>query len=498
MRSGHMSVGRIVFMLVFLLLSFRASCGLVEADVRSYALAPVKNGLNINSPNSRGLQVQSPDDFFPQALEILESDEDHILIELTFSQAEYFSDLRYPVVHHDVVYDRLRMPLRGVGARDCMSRVKPIRWAYWGQSGQPELPMLSLPLGMPILGTPQVSVVDFDKQTVPNILLYPVPVLTLAGADEDEGRIAETFTLDAVIYSTDTFYPGPLAEAAVGGLMRDQPVFQLRLYPFQYNPLQQALHIYRRLRVLVTFPKAPHTSEDESSAQPAAFEHILAGTLLNYDRISSASSSQPYRSSLAADIPSKPSDDGSQVKLRIEDAGLYRVTYEDLVEVAPDLVQEDPRNLVLSNQGMTIPILFDGNTDGTFDAGDSFLFYAQSIQSVYTRYNVYWLQASDTPGMRMTTRDGAPGSGGEVLATFRDLRHYEEDTIHWRMPNGGDTDHWFWDKLSVSGADPVSVLYTFDLHHVALDGPAGELRFMLYGYTTGDHRIQLYLNNVPC
>jgi PKD repeat protein len=344
---------------------------------------------------------------------------------------------------------------------------------------------------MPALGTPQISVVDVDRQVVGDILLYPAPELTLAEADGAEARVVETFAFDAVSYNTDAFYPGPLVEAADVGLLRDQPVFQLRLYPFQYNPLQRELHVYRRLRVLVTFPRAPH-----APVRPdLVFERMLESTLRNYDALRPA---MPHASYAQTDKPTshKPSDDGPRVKLKIEDAGLYRVTYEDLVAIAPDLVQEDPRTLVLTHQGLTVPLLFEGETDGTFDAGDNFLFYGQSIQSVYTRYNVYWLQATDAPGLRMATRDGTP-AGGVILDAFSDHRHYEEDAIYWRMPNGGDADHWFWDKLSVSSPDPVSVSYPFDLRHVAPQGPDGEVRLMLYGYTTGDHRIQLYLNDVP-
>ena len=222
------------------------------------------------------------------------------------------------------------------------------------------------------------------------------------------------------------------------------------------------------------------------------FERILARTLLNYDslpRPPAAPPPPPGDAPIIIPLDSKP-----QVKLQVEDSGLYRVAYQDVQAVAPDLVQGDPRLLELSNQGSAVPILFDGQDDGSFDLGDSFLFYGQAIHSDYTRQNVYWLKAGDTPGLRMAPRDGTPGTDTPPDA-FSDHRHYEEDHTYWRaVPNGEGKDHWFWDKLVVSGSTPVSVNYAFDLHHIAPSGPDGELGLMLHGATYGDHLTQLYLN----
>jgi len=182
--------------------------------------------------------------------------------------------------------------------------------------------------------------------------------------------------------------------------------------------------------------------------------------------------------------------------LSVEQSAFYRVTYDDLLAVAPDLLQSDPRHLELSNQGSTIPILFEGEADGTFDPGDSFLFYGQAINSDYTRDNVYWLSDSGTLGLRLAERDGTPGAGSTPTA-FSDSRHYEEDDIYWQaVPDGEGKDHWFWDKLAVNSSTPVAAYYAFDLHHITASGPDGELRLMLHGRTSGDHLTQLYLNGV--
>ena len=180
------------------------------------------------------------------SLQILEADARHLLLELTLSAFE--SEM---VSHDGVGYQRLRVA----------------DWGHWGQPGQPRLPMHSVPLGMPGPGNPQVSVIEAESETLEEVLLHPVPTLELGGT-EDTPQIVETFVLDSGAYSADTFYPGPLTEAASIGLLRDQPIFQLRLYPFQYNPLRRELRFYHRLQVRVTFPEAPLSLAEASRAPP--------------------------------------------------------------------------------------------------------------------------------------------------------------------------------------------------------------------------------------
>jgi uncharacterized repeat protein (TIGR01451 family) len=402
------------------------------------------------------------------SLQILEADQRHVLLELTLPAFE-----SKQVVHTGVAYQRLRVD----------------GWGYWGQPGQPELPMHSVLLGMPSLGTPSITVVESERETLKGYRPYPVPALELGGTAAAP-QVIEAFVTDAGAYSADTLFPGPLAETAESGFMRDQPVFQLRLYPLQYNPQRRELEVYRRLRVLVTFAAEDGAAAAAGRAAPSPpFERILAGTLLNYDALPRPAAA-PIRT---GEAPLAVLND-LQVKLKVEAAGLYRVTYADLQAVAPALLQGDPRHLELSNQGAAIPILFDGQADGSFDPGDSFIFYAQAIDSDYTRHNVYWLRDRGATAPRMAQRNGTPGVGSTPSA-YTDRQHYERDNIFWReLPNGEGKDHWFWSLHAVDSATPVVSEYTFELHHLFGSGPAGQVRLALHGANSGSHRTQVYLN----
>jgi hypothetical protein len=197
-----------------------------------------------------------------ETLEILEAGEGHLLLELTLPSFDVET-----VMHDGLPYQRVNIP----------------GWSHWGQPGYPQLPMLSVPLGMPWPGEPQISIVEADSQVISVDRLYPVPALDLGGSDEAP-EIVETFAFDADAYGADIAYPGALTEATGNGFLRDQPLFQLRLYPFQYNPVRQELKVYHRLKVLVTFPLSPTGATGVSRSQDSpVFEKILEQTLFNYD-----------------------------------------------------------------------------------------------------------------------------------------------------------------------------------------------------------------------
>ncbi len=395
---------------------------------------------------------------------ILEADERHVLLALTLPDVETET-----ITHEGLLYQQLS--ING--------------WNYWGQPGQPQLPMQAMLLGMPTLGQPTVEIVSSEQQTLTNYRLAPNP----AWMPGTEGSPQAVFSLDTASYQQNNFLPNVTAEAVAVGLMRDQPVFKLLLYPFQYHPQRQELRLYKRLTVRVTFP------HDGTRQNPlplsGAFAEILQRSLLNYDSL-------PHSAiAVTSPLPNKvtPMDNPLQVKLWVKESGLYRVSYSDLLAISPELASANPQNLELSHQGTALPMTFEGNSNNSFEAGESFVFYGQAIQSEYTSYNVYWLKAKDTPGLRMTEADGTPAPLSSAVS-FTANRHNEQNKVYWQaLPNGEGQEHWFWDKLTAKS----NTSHDFTLRHLA-DNPTGEIRLMLRGggpYPGLSYSTQVYLNNTP-
>lgn len=395
------------------------------------------------------------------SVELLEAEANQVVVELTVNHFDQTA-----VTANGLTYQRLAVD---------------DQWSSWGQPGDPGLPLYSLLLGMPTLGDPHIEILEADSQTY-NLLVAPNPHRELV--DSDSPAVRETFRPQPASYATDTFLPGDLAQAAEVGLMGYQPVFQLRLQPFQYNLRQQTLRLYHRLTVRVTFPK-------EGRAQPAtgsaAFETVLQQSLANYASLPRP----PLATSIGRQAPLQPAQATSRLKLRVRENSLYHVTYNDLQSAAPALLNSDPRNLEVTHQGTAIPILVVGEADGTFNPGDYLLFYGEAIDSLYTWDNVYWLQDKGSPGSRLSQRDGSP-NGSPTATTFPISQHYEENKIHWQgMPNGEGKDHWFWEQLT--GGNRTTEL-TFNLANIAGSGPTGLLRLSTHSATFGERQTQLRLN----
>lgn len=401
------------------------------------------------------------------SVQMLESGAQHVLLELTLSGFD--SEI---ILQDGVEYRRLHVA----------------KWGSWGQPGQPQLPMHSILLGMPQLGTPDIEIIEAETEAFSGYIVYPVPALVKGGTQETP-QLVEAFTLDSNTYSADTFFPGSVTEAAEIGLLREQPVFQLRLYPIQYNPHQQTLQVYRRLKVRVTFPGDNLGAQAALEQDVPVVEQILKDTLFNYDALPRT----PAQAAVSPP-PISPQDSQAKLKLIVEQDGLYKVTYDDLNSVAlPDFMSSNPRNMQLSYQGTPVPILFYGDSDNSFDSGDHFFFYGQGIKSDYTKQNIYWLEISSTQGLRMSEPSVTPGVGNSA-SYFYDSRHYEEDIEYWEK---GNNDHWFWELLTVTGGDIYTFTYSFDLNNITASGADDRLRVMTEGGLSVNHKTQLYLNGAP-
>jgi PKD repeat protein len=274
------------------------------------------------------------------ALKILEADEGHLLLELILPSFDLET-----VIRDGVPYQRVQVP----------------GWSHWGQPGYPQLPMYSVPLGLPRPGEPQITIVEADSQVTAVDYVYPAPALSLGGTDEAP-QVVETFALDADAYGADTLYPGGLTEATGNGFLRDQPLFQLRLYPFQYNPTLRELTVYRRLRVLVTFPPlAPGAADIGRTRDSPIFEKILEQTLFNYDWLP------------------KPQFDG--VHAADNGATYVIITHPDFYDAVQAL------KTYRESQGETVSI---AKTDDIYDAYNSGVQSAEAIRAFLEHAYATW------------------------------------------------------------------------------------------------------------
>ena len=227
---------------------------------------------------------------------------------------------------------------------------------------------------------------------------------------------------------------------------------------------------------------------------------------------------------------------GARYRIAIDQDGIYRLTYADLVAANPAIASLDPRRLQMTNQGQDVAIQVVGEADGSFDPGDYILFYGQRFRGdylaslyqnenefwatftqhqpdgnliswkpdfsaamleKYTYENVYWLYQGASNGLRMTTLDGDPNSNpNDPVPHYRATVHAEQRN-NWKTTLFLGEDTWYWERIRNTD---VFYAYTVTLSAPSANGEDAIVRGDLVAavYNSGpadDHHSQIYLNS---
>lgn len=414
------------------------------------------------------------------SVDILESNTEQITIALTIN------DYQLDTVFHD---------------GQSYTSVQVNDWhSYWGTEGQPRLPMYHTTLGMAYLGTPDIEILESESHTVRDVSIMPNPHFIL---DTSTGMplIIEQFTVPQKVADSSATYPSFLAESTDIGLIRNQPIFQLRLYPFQYNPNKQHLEVYEYLKIRVTFPTAENgTSYHKTENRSPRFENVMKHTVDNYadlDVVHRSDSSIKDSFDRKSEFFRSNDNNNTLLKLIVEETGFYIVTRNNLEtalnrEGITDFLSGDPDNLELYYQDTPVPIFMYGQTADDFSG---FYFYNQAIESNYTNENIYWLHYNNTPAIRMS-EISSPPTTNPIPSAFTNTLHSEDDHYYVQtVGNGTENDHWYWEKMWASNSVPMTKTMTFDLENVATTGSNGNIKVMLQSKNfSGNHVSRIYLN----
>jgi hypothetical protein len=185
-----------------------------------------------------------------------------------------------------------------------------------------------------------------------------------------------------------------------------------------------------------------------------------------------------------------------KVKVAVVESGLHSVGVRELAEAfeAPEgavsaWVQHG--QLRLTHRGREVA--WTPAPDGS-----GLQFWAEKIESIYTREDVYWLQMRKGLPMGVVSGKGVRQTGTEQ--TLTETLHLEEDvffaTAAARDP---ESDYWHWKGVSAGNPVHGRQSFTFNAQGVAPSGSAS-LAVYLYGATSGEaggHHVEVNLNGVP-
>ena len=176
--------------------------------------------------------------------------------------------------------------------------------------------------------------------------------------------------------------------------------------------------------------------------------------------------------------------------LLVREAGIQRVTYEELLAAGVDLVGIAPDRIAVVNNGAGVP-RHVATAGSTFGAGSFIEFVAEPELTLASPFDAYVLtvnrrQAKPVAGLGVGAGDLALTEAADV---YRPNRAYS-----FASPNG---DPWF-DQGVFARGNPASATRTFDLPNLREGTIELEVRTWGYGASPGiespDHHVVVVLN----
>ncbi len=376
--------------------------------------------------------------------------------------------------------------------------------------GYPQVEMFLTTVGIPPDSRVHAVLTPQKTEVLKRLRLLPVRV--------DERAEVRDYSPD---YRRGGKYPARILEVSEPGFIRRQRVVSMKIYPFRVDPLTGDVEVVHKARIELRFTGGSGYRSDPGVLEES-FEGIYRNVLLNYEEAREWKLRTPRT---GVRQPSPFFEGEWWLKVVVSDEGMYRVTYDDILDAGLNPSMIDPVTFqMFYGGGRELPwgvadsrpeleetaIEVAGAGDGSFDPGDEVVFYGQSLlrwepQDTYLRHrydssNCYWLTWGnpDASPLRMVTIDGTPGVGVEVVE-YRDNKHVEQDHIYATEEFAYTRvvpDDWVWDNISGTVGEPITRSYTFQLDEVA-GGGMDSLRLEVYGQPgTVSHLIEVSLNGV--
>lgn len=183
------------------------------------------------------------------------------------------------------------------------------------------------------------------------------------------------------------------------------------------------------------------------------------------------------------------------LNLKVRQTGIYRVSYEMLRDAGLDLAGVPIAKIALTNQGQAVPVYVDGK--GKFGPGGFIEFYGQALDTIYTDTNIYTLQVSRTPAIRVQANSALPGNGLKPPASYLETLVVNNQKAYANYAPGVDA--WYDTSMLVY---KTSKSWSFPFQVIGLADPAApaNLELVVWGVTpwpqSPDHHLVVILNGI--
>ena len=245
------------------------------------------------------------------------------------------------------------------------------------------------------------------------------------------------------------------AEVKYLGVMAGYPVFALRIFPVRVaangrhvqflESMELQIGKENQSQVLSTLP--------ESGIKTRALTRLLKSLVVNAGRNLYPVTQTQLKLTSSSKISEKSKlrawekvlKNEVVFKLSVQEEGIYRVTFDDLLKAGFPVDRIDPQQLHLYCKGKELPIYFKGENDHQFNENDYFEFWGERNERTFQKQfpelyadpfsdeNIYWLVYQTDRGMRLLEESGGISSPANQLIispfAFRDTLHIEKNAV---------------------------------------------------------------------
>ncbi|MCK4360094.1 MAG: hypothetical protein KAW92_15405, partial [Candidatus Cloacimonetes bacterium] len=186
----------------------------------------------------------------------------------------------YDVIHSTNSFVEFEIEIPGMNSRnvDEYQRVWIQENTRIDSVGFPEVPIVSYLIALPECDNVNISITLLDSVEIENMNIYPAPELVEI-TENGSTYLEEQFAINTIAYNTDDYFPGYSGELVEKGAVRDQHCIRLRVYPVQFNPVQQKIIAYSKINIEMTFDNAIGSLNKDVGI----FNELCGSAMINYN-----------------------------------------------------------------------------------------------------------------------------------------------------------------------------------------------------------------------
>jgi len=270
------------------------------------------------------------------------------------------------------------------------------------------------------------------------------------------------------------------------GQYKSVPLFALEIFPVRYDQTQKEMNWFQEIELIITASSFSKTTTNQFMQKQIRKNDFLNQVVLNTEQV--------FQKTEPVTLAKQTSDASTAgflntysdiFKIAINEDGIYKVTFTDLVDVEFPVDKINPLQLRLFNKGQEVPIVFKGADDGTFDEDDYFEFWGQKNEKTFLEQfsdvyadpfsdiNIYWLANGIGLGSRLAEESGIVGNTSTIVfspQSYTEILHFEKDSYHENFGHhtsglnrpSYELDHWYFDS-GISA--PEGIAYDFYVPH---------------------------------